>query len=727
MTLTFDSATNWQLITYNISFMKKVFSFLIGIMIAEHIFANSQDFKVGNLFYQITSNNTVMIVSQNVSLRNGSTQSATSSNLTNYAELTNVIIPESVQYKGKAYTITEIGNNAFSCSNLISVSIPNTITEIGDNAFLNCGNLNSVIIPTTLKRIGAGAFKKCKRLESIAIPNSVTIINDETFSDCIKLKTVDLPPNIKTIGYNAFCRCINLESIEIPITVTKIEDGAFRNCYSLKTISIPLSVESIGYGVFYECKSTTIYCGRNSKPDGWHFNWNNNGGKAVWGLNSFFTFYAKEMVEKELNEWQKKGEFEKIETWKKRVTNETREAKIRELTQKAEKTFIETHQDKNAKFSLGEYDAENEVFLINNPKYGNLLVPVPIENAPQFKQQWPSISREIKCFIDNDTINIAEILFTLPNGEQYKYSNQASLNYEMTEIDYNFEPIELDLQTNEQPTTRGQQNIKSAKWTLGVSEVDIEIPTSNIKTDNTFAVIIANENYQKEAQVPFAVNDGRTFAEYCKKTLGIPNNNVHIVTDATLNNMKYEVRWLKQVIDAYGGEARVIFYYAGHGIPDEAQKTAYLLPVDGFGNDVSTGYKLDDLYSTLGNLPSKSVTVFLDACFSGANRNGEMLASARGVAIKAKSSAPVGNMVVFSAAQGDETAYPNNEQQHGMFTYYLLKKIKETAGNVTYKELGDYVTDNVRKQSIVVNGKSQTPTVVPSATVGGTWETWKLK
>ena len=62
-----------------------------------------------------------------------------------------------------------------------------------------------------------------------------------------------------------------------------------------------------------------------------------------------------------------------------------------------------------------------------------------------------------------------------------------------------------------------------------------------------------------------------------------------------------------------------------------------------------------------------------------------------------------------------------------MFTYYLLKKIKETSGNVTYKELGDYVTDNVRKQSIVVNGKSQTPVVVPSATVGGIWESWKLK
>ena len=449
--------------------------------------------------------------------------------------------------------------------------------------------------------------------------------------------------------------------------------------------------------------------------------------KATDALNKLFPVFAKNMVETELNEWQKKGEFEKIDTWKKRVTAETREAKIRELAQKAEKAYIEKYKDKEFDIKLGAYDAENEVFMVTNLKYGTLLVPVPIENAPQFKQQWASISKETKCFIDNDTINIAEVLFTLPSGEQYKYSNQASLNYEMAEIDYNFEPIELDLQQNAQAATRGQQQIKSSKRTLGVSEVDVEIPASNKNSDNTFAVIIANENYQKEAQVPFAVNDGRTFAEYCKKTLGIPANNVHIVTDATLNNMKYEVRWLKQVIDAYGGEARVIFYYAGHGIPDEAQKTAYLLPVDGFGNDVSTGYKLDDLYSTLGNLPSKSVTVFLDACFSGANRDGQMLASARGVAIKAKSSAPVGNMVVFSAAQGDETAYPYNEQQHGMFTYYLLKKIKETSGNVTYKELGDYVTDNVRKQSIVVNGKSQTPVVVPSATVGGNWETWKLK
>ena len=104
-----------------------------------------------------------------------------------------------------------------------------------------------------------------------------------------------------------------------------------------------------------------------------------------------------------------------------------------------------------------------------------------------------------------------------------------------------------------------------------------------------------------------------------------------------------------------------------------------------------------------------------------------MLASARGVALKAKNGVPQGNMVVFSAAQGDETAYPDKEKQHGMFTYYLLKKLQDTRGNVTLQDLGNYISANVRKQSIVLNGKLQTPCVIPSATVGDSWQSWTLK
>ena len=267
-----------------------------------------------------------------------------------------------------------------------------------------------------------------------------------------------------------------------------------------------------------------------------------------------------------------------------------------------------------------------------------------------------------------------------------------------------------------------------SKYMKAYKEVDVDddIPIVVKKNEKVFAVVIANEKYQMEKAVQYAKNDGRVFAEYCRKTLGLPEKNIHYVTDATLNNLKYELKWLQNVMKVYRGEAKVIFYYAGHGIPDEQNKNGYLLPIDGYGSDVTTGYALDDLFKTLGNMPSKSVTIFLDACFSGAKRDGDMLASTRGVAIKVKQNAPQGNMVVFSAAQGDETAYPYNEFEHGLFTYYLLKKLQETKGDVTLGELGDYIKTKVEQQSIVVNGKLQSPSIMSAPIIGNDWKTWKL-
>lgn len=118
--------------------------------------------------------------------------------------------------------------------------------------------------------------------------------------------------------------------------------------------------------------------------------------------------------------------------------------------------------------------------------------------------------------------------------------------------------------------------------------------------------------------------------------------------------------------------------------------------------------------------------MFLDACFSGTKRESGMMTAARGVAIKVREEAPQGNMVVFTAAQGDETAYQYAEKGHGMFTYFLLKKLQETRGEVTLGELGDYITGEVKKASVVNNSKMQTPTVIPAAGMTG-WREWKLK
>jgi WD40 repeat protein len=258
------------------------------------------------------------------------------------------------------------------------------------------------------------------------------------------------------------------------------------------------------------------------------------------------------------------------------------------------------------------------------------------------------------------------------------------------------------------------------------ADVDVNIPSASATSDKTFVVIIANENYTDEARVDHAINDGTIFKQYCEKALGMPVANIHFVKDATYGKLIAEKDWLVNNLKAYKGEAKALFYYAGHGIPGGQDQPAYLLPVDGSSSNVTSALMLDDLYSSLTQNASKGVTVFLDACFSGSTRDAGMLASARGTKLKPRESTLRGNMVVFSAASGDETAWPYKDKQHGMFTYYLLKKLQETKGDVSYKELADYINDNVYKTAIKLNNKPQTPTIKAGADALD-WENWKLK
>lgn len=258
-----------------------------------------------------------------------------------------------------------------------------------------------------------------------------------------------------------------------------------------------------------------------------------------------------------------------------------------------------------------------------------------------------------------------------------------------------------------------------------VKDIDSYIPVNDVQDPNTFVVIISNENYKYEEAVPFALNDGSTFKLYCEKSLGIPEKNIKYVPNASLNDMKYFLSWLEKVMKAYNGQARAIFYYSGHGMPDDSNKQAFLLPVDGHSTSPESGLSTETLYARLGALQSSATMVFLDACFSGASREGGMMQSSRGVAITPKKNAVSGNMVVFSATKDNETAYPYRDKNHGMFTYFILEKLNDDGGCVTLGELSDYVRGEVSRMSMVENEKSQTPTVL--ASVGNTdWKTWKL-
>ncbi len=440
-----------------------------------------------------------------------------------------------------------------------------------------------------------------------------------------------------------------------------------------------------------------------------------------------FSPFARQYVEDRINEWQRRGEFEKTADWQRRVTDATRRAKADSLVKEAGRVYIDwLSQQVTLHLSLGAYDPDNEVYMMTDSLFGPLLVAVPIGRAQSFKTSWSKLKQTPSYTIERDHLALASLELKTPGGEAYRYSNRTALNYAAMNINYNFAPIDIDL-TGAAGQDKGKQTITTTTFTAGRSDVDVNIPAGGKVNDRTFAVVIANENYQREAKVDFAINDGRTFAEYCTRTLGLPAKNVHYIADATLNNMRAEIGWLCKVAEAYRGEANIIFYYAGHGIPDEASRTAYLLPTDGYGSDAATGYGVADLYAKLGTTGARSATVFLDACFSGSQRGEGMLASARGVGLKVSAGAPQGNTVVFSAAQGSETAYPYREKGHGMFTYFLLRKLQDTGGDVTLKELGDYISTNVQRQSIVANGKSQTPEVTPAAAFAEKWHDIRLK
>lgn len=173
--------------------------------------------------------------------------------------------------------------------------------------------------------------------------------------------------------------------------------------------------------------------------------------------------------------------------------------------------------------------------------------------------------------------------------------------------------------------------------------------------------------------------------------------------------------------------SKAIVYYCGHGIPDEHTGDAYIVPTDGKGTNTATCYSLNKLYTTLAASNATSVTYFMDACFSGANKEGSMLVAARGVAREPKKEKLDGNTVVFSAASGDETAMTFKEQGHGLFTYYLLKKLQETQGDVSYEDLDKYIKANVKRESFLTNEKVQTPTTNVSENAIESWKGMRLK
>ena len=260
------------------------------------------------------------------------------------------------------------------------------------------------------------------------------------------------------------------------------------------------------------------------------------------------------------------------------------------------------------------------------------------------------------------------------------------------------------------------------------SDVDKDIPKGLPLNSKKYALIIGCEDYakyqtglDKEVNVDFAANDARVFSEYAEKTLGYPKDQIYLLVDPTSSQIKQNLEKLQKAIEIEKGKAEVLFYYSGHGLPDENTKEPYLIPVDVNGNNPQDGISIVDLYAKLTKSPTLKATVVLDACFSGGARNKELVAL-KGVKVKPKMDAVQGNLVVFSSSKGTETSAVFKEKQHGYFTYFLLKNLKEFAGTRTFNELFIDVNYQVSKEVLKI-GKTQTPDVMPGKEIGEGWKT----
>ena len=220
--------------------MKHLFFTLFSLMVCTML--RAYDAKIDGIYYNISGNKAT------VTFRDAWYNSYKG----------NLVIPTSVSYNGKTYSVTSIGELAISnCTSLNSITIPESVTTIEKNAFYWCPSLTSIHIPGSVKSIGNSAFYHCTGLTSVTISDGLTSIDGLAFLECNALASITIPNSVKKIGGSAFRGCSSLTSIVIPEGVKSIGDQTFQDCLRLSYVTIPESVTRIGCAAFKDCISLT--------------------------------------------------------------------------------------------------------------------------------------------------------------------------------------------------------------------------------------------------------------------------------------------------------------------------------------------------------------------------------------------------------------------------------------------------------------------------------------
>ena len=261
------------------------------------------------------------------------------------------------------------------------------------------------------------------------------------------------------------------------------------------------------------------------------------------------------------------------------------------------------------------------------------------------------------------------------------------------------------------------------------SEIDINIPETNIVNPNSIAVVIGNSNYMHKdiPSVDYAYNDAEIIKKYLVSVFGFREGNIIYETD--VSKAKFEAifgmkgnykgrlyNYLKR------GKSDIFIYYTGHGAPDPGSKQGYFVPADADPQMISlTGYPLSQLYENVtkiaGDLEVPNIFIVIDACFSGASEKGLLLKNVSPLSIEVENPLiKIPNAVVMTSSSRAELSSWYPEMEHSMFTYFFLKAVKDAAGKpkikLTAGELFDLTVDQTEGLPYYarrLHGRIQTP------------------
>lgn len=266
--------------------------------------------------------------------------------------------------------------------------------------------------------------------------------------------------------------------------------------------------------------------------------------------------------------------------------------------------------------------------------------------------------------------------------------------------------------------------IKSAKFMVKTGVADLEVLPASAQRPypKDWGLVIGIENYASLPKVEYAKKDALIVREYFEKVLGVPEENIILLTDQDATKGRIE-GFLKQYLPSnLDRDATLYVYYAGHGAPDIQKGEPYLVPYDGDTRFIEqTGYKLKTFYDDLDALKIGRVFVFLDSCFSGvASRAAEMLTKGSRPALVHVQDVSIqsAKVISISASNAGQTSNAYPETEHGLFTYYMLRALRgEADANddrwVSVKEAYDYVKKHVNREARKM-GAEQTPVITPS-------------